>query len=231
MPERITINVSDGFFDGYLALPPGGQGPGMLVIQEIFGVNDHIRAMADKLAAEGYVVLAPDLFWRMKHDVELGYEGKDRDQAMDYYERFDETKGMSDLKHAADALRNHKACTGRIGAMGFCLGGKLAFRLAGATNLNVAISYYGGGIENHVSESDKIKCKILLHFGETDSHIPMSTVDKLKEAFQAKPNFAIEVYPGVGHGFNCDARSSYDSKAAELAWGRSIELLARELKS
>lgn len=231
MPERITINVSDGFFDGYLALPPTGQGPGMLVIQEIFGVNDHIRAVADKLAAEGYVVLAPDLFWRMKHDVELGYEGNDLEQAMDYYERFDEVKGISDLRHAADALRNHKACTGRIGAMGFCLGGKLAFRLAGATNLNVAICYYGGGIENHIPESEKIKCKILLHFGETDSHILMSTVDKLRESFEAKPNFAIEVYPGVGHGFNCDARSSYDSEAAELAWARSIELLARELKS
>ncbi|MEZ4488285.1 MAG: dienelactone hydrolase family protein [Cyanobacteriota/Melainabacteria group bacterium] len=126
--ERISVSVNEGFFDAYLSFPKEEEGPGVLLIQEIFGVNDHIRAVADRLAEEGYVVLAPDLFWRMKPNIELGYEGEDRETALRYYERFDEELAMVDLKHAANALRNHRACTGRIAAMGFCLGGKLTIQ-------------------------------------------------------------------------------------------------------
>lgn len=229
--ERISVSVSDGFFDAYLSLPPQEEGPGVLVIPEIFGVNEHIRSIADKIAAEGYVVLVPDLFWRMKPNIELGYEGDDLKTALNFYERFDENEGMSDLRHAANALRNNKACTGRIGSIGFCLGGKLTFRLSAQTNLNVAISYYGGKTEKHLAEADKIKCQLMMHFGDQDDSIPEKAFNQIKEALDIKPNVTIYRYEGVGHGFNCDARASYDKDAAELAWSRSIELLNKELKS
>ena len=201
----------------------------MLLIQEVFGVNDHIRDIADRLAALGYVVLAPDLFWRLKHNVELGYEGKDLEQALDYFERFDETKGLSDLRQAAEALRNLKPCTGRIGAIGFCLGGKLTYRLAACTNLNVAIAYYGVNIEKYLEEAERIKCQIMLHFGETDDFVPPASIDTIKRALSKKPNFTIHMYKGIGHGFNCDVRESYNQEAADLAWERTTKLLAREL--
>ena len=228
--ERISVSVNEGFFDAYLSFPKEEEGPGVLLIQEIFGVNDHIRAVADRLAAEGYVVLAPDLFWRMKPNIELGYEGEDRETALRYYERFDEELAMVDLKHAANALRNHRACTGRIAAMGFCLGGKLTFRLAAQTNLNAAISYYGGKVENHLSEADKIKCRLMMHFGGKDKSIPESALNKIKENLASKSNVSIHVYEEADHGFNCDARATYNKEAADLAWERSLEVLAKELK-
>lgn len=228
--ERISVSVSEGFFDAYLSLPPQEEGPGMLVIPEIFGVNDHIRSIADRIAGEGYVVLVPDIFWRMKPNIELGYDGEDLKKALQYYERFDEAEGMSDLKHAANALRNHRDCTGRIGAIGFCLGGKLTFRLSAQTNLNVAISYYGAKIETHLNEADKITCQLMMHYGSDDKSIPASAFNKVKEGLATKDNVTIYQYEGVGHGFNCDARASYNKEAADLAWSRSLELLAKELK-
>ena len=228
--ERISVSVSKGFFDAYLSLPPEGEGPGILLIQEIFGVNEHIRSVADRLAAEGYVVLAPDLFWRMKPNIELGYDDKDFAKALEYMRLFNEAEGLDDLKHAANDLRNHSACTGRIGALGFCLGGKLTYRLASHTNLNVAVAYYGVDIDKFLQESDKIKCSIMMHFAAEDKFVPPTAFNKIKEGLAEKPNFELHLYEGVDHGFNCDVRDSYNKEAADLAWDRSLELFARELK-
>lgn len=229
--EKVSISVGDGFFDAYVSYPPQGSGPGVLLIQEIFGVNKHIRDVADRLAAEGFVVMAPDLFWRMKHGVELGYEGADFDQALGYFEQFDETKGLEDLKEAATALRDHKKCTGRVGSMGFCLGGKLVYRLSSQFNLNAAISYYPVSLEQHLGEAERIKCEIVIHFAELDQFVPKPTYETINEALAAKANVHIYLYEGVDHGFNCDVRGSYDKTAADLAWSRSLDVLKAELKT
>ena len=228
--QRIAISVSKGFFDAYLSLPPEGEGPGILLIQEIFGVNEHIRKIADNLAESGYVVLAPDLFWRIKPNIELSYTDDDFKKGLAYMEKFDEEEGLSDLKHAANALRNHSACTGRIGAIGFCLGGKLTYRLAAATNLNVAVAYYGVSIDQHLSEAEKIKCSILMHFAGEDKYVNRNAYNRITNELSSKPNFKIELYEGVDHGFNCDARANYNKEAAELAWGRTTALFEKELK-
>lgn len=231
MPEKISISVSDGYFDGYLTLPPNGDGPGILLIQEIFGVNSHIKKFADKLAAEGYVVMAPDLFWRLEPNLNCGYEGADQEKAFSLMQKFDEKLGLQDLKAASNALRNHPACTGRMGAIGFCLGGKLAFRLAAHTNLNCSVCYYGGGIDSYLSEAENIKCRTLLHFAKEDQLIPESALQTIKDSLSQYKNFTIHEYEGVGHGFNCDERASYNKKAADLAYKRTVEFFKQELDS
>lgn len=228
--QRIAVSVSKGFFDAYLSLPEQEEGPGILLIQEIFGVNDHIKDIAARLSKLGYVVLAPDLFWRIKPNIELGYSEDDFSTALNYMERFDEEEGMSDLKHAANALRNHSACTGRIGAIGFCLGGKLSYRLAAQTNLNVAISYYGVDIDKHLNEADKIKCNTMMHFASEDKYVSQESYKTIESSLTPRGNFKIHYYEGVDHGFNCDVRDSYNKEAADLAWSRSIELFENELK-
>lgn len=229
--KSLSISVSDGFFDAYVTLPPSGQGPGILLIQEIFGVNSHIRSIADKLASEGFVVLAPDLFWRMKPNLELGYEGANFDEALRYYEKFDEQKGLADLREAAEYLRDLKPCTGRVGAMGFCLGGKLTYRLAACFNLNAAVAYYPVMLDKHLDEADKIKCNINLYFADQDRFVSKDTFDTIKTALAPKSNFHIYLYEGVDHGFNCDERPAYNKEAAESAWNRSLDLLHVELKT
>jgi len=229
MSEMITTHVPDGYFDGYLAVPESGEGPGVLLIQEIFGVNSHIKKMADKLADEGFVVLAPDLFWRLKPNANFGYEGEDKDKAFALMQKFDENEGLQDLKAASGVLRYQKACTGRMASLGFCLGGKLAFRLAAHTNLNCAVSYYPGGIDACLDEASNIKCKTILHFGKEDQLIAASVRDKVKEELSKYKNFTIYEYDNVGHGFNCDERASFDKAASELAYSRTLEVLKSEL--
>lgn len=229
MSEMITTHVSDGYFDGYLAVPKSGEGPGILLIQEIFGVNSHIKKIADKLADEGFVVMAPDLFWRLQPHTSFGYEGEDKEKAFALMQKFDETVGLQDLKAASGVLRYHAACTGRMASLGFCLGGKLAFRLAAHTNLNCAVSYYPGGIDACLEEASNIKCKTILHFALEDQLIPAAVRDKVKAELSSYKNFTVYEYEKVGHGFNCDERSSYNKEAADLAYKRSLEVLKSEL--
>ncbi len=229
--EKVCVSVGDGFFDAYLSLPATGNGPGLLLIQEIFGVNEHIRNVADRWAELGFVVLAPDLFWRIKPGIELGYEGADFDQALKYFEMFDENKGLSDLKEAATALRDHKRCSGRVGAIGFCLGGKLAYRLAGQFNLNAAVSYYPVFLEQFLEEAERIRCETIIHFAELDQFVPKPTYEKIAEKLTRKNNFHLYMYDGVDHGFSCDARATYNKEAAKLAHERSLELLKKSLLS
>lgn len=212
-------------FSGYLATPKAGMGPGIVMIQEIFGVNQSMRTIADRFAADGYTVLAPDIFWRLKPNVQLGYEGKDLEQAFEFYHEFDVDQGVRDLIAAVDFLRNHPNCNGKVATLGFCLGGKLAYLTAARHNIDAAVAFYGGGIVEHLDEADKIHCPILMHFGEKDEMIPPDQVDEIKETFKGREDVEIDVYPGVGHAFFNHCRKSYDPKAAALAEKRSLAFL------
>ncbi len=155
-------------FRGYLATPPGRKGPGILLCQEIFGINGHIREIADQYAEEGYFVLAPDLFHRLEPNVELGYGEEDFKKAFGLYQRFDEDKAAKDIKSAVGVLRKVKGCNGKVAALGYCLGGKLAYLAASRAGVDAAIGYYGVGIENNLKEAKKIKVPLLLHFAGND---------------------------------------------------------------
>ncbi|MFA9216320.1 MAG: dienelactone hydrolase family protein, partial [Sphingomonadaceae bacterium] len=165
----ISITTDDGNFDAYLALPRGGRGPGIVLLQEIFGVNEHIRAVADQYAADGYVVLAPDLFWRQGAHIELGYEGADWQRAVQLMQATDVEQALRDIAATAQALRALPACSGeKIASIGFCFGGRLSYLTAANGVVDAAVAYYGGGIQNALERASHIKVPMVLHFGAKD---------------------------------------------------------------
>ena len=152
--QWIDIAAADGgTFKGYLTVPASGSGPGILLLQEIFGVNSSMREVADYYAEEGYVVLAPDLFWRLEPGIELGYSEADFNKAFGYYQRFDANQSIKDAADALKVLRARPECVGKVGALGFCLGGKLAYLVAARTDVDCAVCYYGVGIEADLGEA------------------------------------------------------------------------------
>jgi carboxymethylenebutenolidase len=227
----VDIKAQDGgSFKGYLSLlhhaDKGSKGPGIVLIQEIFGVNAHIRGVADQYASDGYTVLAPDLFWRMQPMVDLGYGPDDRQKGMGYMQKMDFAAGVKDLAATAAALRGMPECTGKIASLGYCMGGTLSYLCAANAGVDAAVCYYPGGIQNRLAEAGKIKCPLLFHFAGNDGHIPMTAVDAVKQAFAGRESARIDVYPGAGHGFNCWDRDAYNQQSAALARGRSLSFLA-----
>jgi carboxymethylenebutenolidase len=228
--DRIEIVAADGGrFDAYLAIPEAGSGPGLVLIQEIFGVNQHMRDVADLYAAEGYVVLCPDLFWRMEKGIELGQGDADRQKAFALFQQFDVAKGLDDVTATVKALRALKQCVGKIGALGFCLGGKLAYLAAAKSGVDCAVSYYGVGIEQSLALAGKIACPMVMHFAEKDQYVPVAAVEQIRQVFGGRPEIEIYVYPGVDHGFNRKTGAHYDKPAAGMAHSRSIALLRKAM--
>jgi carboxymethylenebutenolidase len=225
----IDIAADGGKFKGYLSLPPAGKGMGIVLLEEIFGVNRHIRGVADQYALDGYVVLAPDIFWRIQPGVELGYEGADREKAIAQFQKTDVATAVSDIGAAVKALRALPEVTGKIAAIGYCFGGRLAYLSAAAGSIDVAVAYYGGGIHNLLGEADKIRVPIQFHFAENDSSIPLSAVSQVKERFAGRNNAEVHLYPGASHGFNCWDRSAYHPHSAALAHGRTLTFLGERL--
>lgn len=222
----VDIPGNTGPFSGYLALPPGGSGPGLMLLQEIFGVNPHIRAVAEQYALAGFVVLAPDLFWRDATRVELGYVGADHERAYALMRNIQPDMVLADLQGTLAALRARPECTGKLGALGYCMGGRLAYTAAAKLPLDAAVAYYGGGIQNQLGLAASVACPMQFHYAEQDTHIPLEAVDAVKAAMAGKPA-EFHVYPGAQHGFNCWARASYHAGSAALAHGRSLGFLSQ----
>jgi carboxymethylenebutenolidase len=227
--QWIEITSADGTFGAYLAIPHTLKGPGIVLIQEIFGVNEHIRSVAEQYAADGYLVIAPDLFWRHGHRTELGYDEAGWKRAVELMNATDTQKAQADIKLAIDALKAHPGLDGRIASIGFCFGGMLSYNTAANGFVDVAIAYYGGGIQNQLDRAGEIKVPLLMHFGEQDSHIPIDAVKQIAERFEFNDDVDIEVYPGAEHGFNCSHRSSYNQRAAVEAHGNTLLFLSQNL--
>jgi carboxymethylenebutenolidase len=221
----IDIPAGADSFEGYLALPQSGKGPAVIIIQEIFGVNSHIRAVADQYAADGYVVLAPDIFWRAQPRVELTYAGSDREKGIELLQKTDVGLAVADIGASAAALRAMPEVTGKIAAIGYCFGGRLAYLAAAQGTLDLAVSYYGGGIQNSLDEAAKIKVPMLFHYAENDHSIPLSAVGEVKERFADRDDAEFHLYTGTEHGFNCNDRASYNQHASALAHGRTLTFL------
>lgn len=234
--EWITLPTPAGQMAAFLALPPGGRGPGLLLMQEIFGVNEHIREVAQQYALAGFVVLAPDVFWRQVPRVELGYEGADRERGMQLATALVPAELQADLTAALAALRDRPELSAsttahspaKIGVIGYCLGGRLAYNAAALGGVDAAVAYYGGGIQQQLGLAAQVSCPIQFHYAEADRHIPPEAVDAVRSAFAGR-GAEVYVYPGSDHGFNCWARASYHPPSAALALGRSVQFLAQHL--
>jgi carboxymethylenebutenolidase len=224
MGTKVTLTAADGFeFGAYRADPAGPVRGGVVVIQEIFGVNHHIRSICDRLADTGYRAIAPQVFDRVEPDFESGYSVPEVTYARELAGRVDWAKMMIDVSAAIDALKSE----GPVAVMGFCMGGSVAFLAATRFGgLAAAICYYGGQIARNADR--KPKCPVQMHFGGEDEHIPPDDVEAIR---QKRPECEIHVYPGAGHAFNNDERSSYDLRSAAISWQRSLALLTRVFAS
>lgn len=226
--QWIDIAARDGGkFKGYLALPPAGKGPGIVLIQEVFGVNAHIRSVAEQYALDGYVVLAPDIFWRQEPGVELGYEGADKDKAFALMKALDTDQAVDDIAATVQALRQRAECQDRVASLGYCLGGMLSYRSALEAGVDAAICFYPGGIANHLDKADRLAVPVQFHFAGQDQHITEAHIEQTRQSFAGRDDVEIHVYDGADHGFNCWARGAYHRHAAALSHGRALIFLER----
>ena len=221
------MDIAPGF-GGYLALPPAGYGPGLVLWQEIFGVNEHIRAVAEQYALDGFVVLAPDAFWRHAPRVQLGYGAADRPQAMSLMQAYTGADALADIAASVAALRARPEVGGRkVGSFGYCMGGRLAYLAAATAGVDAAVAFYGGGIHMQLERAAAITCPMQFHYAEHDDHIPLHAVARVAAAL---PQAQVHVYAGAVHGFNCWARATYHAPSAALAHGRALAFLATALQ-
>ena len=222
------IDIAPGF-TGYLALPPGGSGPGLVLWQEIFGVNPHIQAVAEQYALDGFVVLAPDTFWRQAPRVQLGYVGPDREQAVALMKGYAASDALADIEASVSAVRARPEMKGgKLGTLGYCMGGRLAYLTAATAAVDAAVAFYGGGIHIQLERATSIQCPMQFHYAEMDDNIPLDAVERVRAAMAGK-RAEIHVYAGAHHGFNCWARASHHAPAAALAHGRTLAFLAQHL--
>lgn len=223
MSEWLNLKATDGHeLSGYVARPEGEPIGALVLVQEIFGINDHIRGVADGYAKDGFLVIAPALFDRFERGVELKYEGEDAKRANEFWKKLNPDIALIDIAAAYDEAR--KAEKG-IGVLGYCFGGLMSWLTAtrGETlkmQPSCCVGYYPGGIEKYAKEEPS--CPVLLNFGADDTHIGKDQVEAVRSAH---PEVEIFVYEGAGHGFNCDARSSYNPQAATLARERTLRFL------
>ncbi|MDR3534771.1 MAG: dienelactone hydrolase family protein [Rhodopila sp.] len=220
MGETIQLKAADGFNFSAYAAGPANASKGVVVVQEIFGVNHHIRDMADRFAALGYAVVAPALFDRAERNVELGYTPDDIGKGREYRMKLSDADVMKDIEAAANHLAGKK-----LGIVGYCFGGTVAWWGATRTTRFAASScWYGGGIPG--TKDERPNCPVQMHFGEKDASIPMSDVDAVRAA---QPKAEIYVYAGAQHGFGCDERGSYSKPDYELAQERTVAFFAKNL--
>jgi len=221
--KQFNLTASDAHSLGAYRTDPAGKPKGaMIVVQEIFGVNHHIRALCDRLAAEGYVAVAPAVFDRFVRNFESGYTPDEIAHARSYLGNLNWDNMMKDLDAALGDIRSVGPC----GVIGFCMGGTAAFLAACRLNgLKASVAYYGGQIAKFADE--KPKCPVQMHFGEKDAGIPLSDVEIVK---QKQPQAEVYVYPEAQHGFHCDERASFQKEASTQAWQRSLEFLGKHMK-
>ena len=221
MGEKIVLRAEDGHeFDAYVARPAGEPIAGLVVVQEIFGVNDHIRRVTDEWARDGFLAVAPAMFDRIERGLDVGYEGEDLIHARTFGPRVDAEKALLDLNAAIAFARASKI---KVGIVGYCFGGSMAYMAAARLKVDAAVGYYGGKI---LSQPELVpQCPTMLHFGRLDTHIPVEGVEKLAATH---PEIPVYLYD-AGHGFSCDARAAYHPESARVARERSLEFLKKHL--
>ncbi|MEQ1865555.1 MAG: dienelactone hydrolase family protein [Micropepsaceae bacterium] len=220
MPEWTELKAADGHtLKAWRAAPQGKPKGAMVVVMEIFGVNHHIRDVAERYAREGYLTIAPAMFDRYQRDFDVGYGPDDMARAFAFLPKLNMDHAVLDIEAARKAV----AGAGKTGVVGFCFGGTAAWLAATRLKFDAASCYYGGNVAGFANE--KPHCPVIMHFGSKDAHIPMDKVEAIKKA---QPNVPVHVYD-ADHGFSCDERASFDKAAHELAWSRTTKFFAEKL--
>jgi carboxymethylenebutenolidase len=217
-------------FEGYLAVPASGKGPGIVLLQEIFGVNEFMRSVADDYAAKGFTVLCPDLFWRQEPGIQLT-DKTDAEwaRAFELYKGLDEAKAVEDAAAAMNYLRAHPACTSKVGATGYCLGGKLAYLIGVRFHPDCSVGYYGVGIENALDEAAQLTTPLMLHIASEDQFCSKEAQAKIHAALDGNPLITIHDYAGQDHAFARAGGAHYNAEAAALANQRTLDYLKAHL--
>ena len=228
--ERLTIKTPDGDFSAYVARPAQTPAPVIVVIQEIFGVNKVMRDIADDYAANGYIAVCPDLFWR----IEPGIDITDRSEAewkraFELFNAFDVDKGVEDIAATIDQVRGLDGSNGKVGAVGFCLGGRLAFLTATRTDVDAAVGYYGVGIENYLGEAEKLSAPLLLHIAAEDGFVPKEAQALIHQTLDNQARIEIHDYPGRDHAFARVGGEHYDAGDAAKANARTLAFFKANL--
>jgi carboxymethylenebutenolidase len=230
MGERITISAQGGEFSAYVARPQAAKAPAVVVIQEIFGVNKVMRDITDGLAGQGYLAICPDLFWRIEPGIDITDQSEaEWKKAFELFNAFDVDQGVKDIQATITAIRGDAGCNGKVGAVGFCLGGLLAFLTATRTDADAAVSYYGVGIENRTAEAETLARPLLMHIAEEDQFVPKAAQAVILKALKDHPQVEIHTYPGRDHAFAREGGEHYHAGDARAAGERSLAFFKRTI--
>jgi carboxymethylenebutenolidase len=228
--ESMTITTPDGAFSAYVARPKAAKAPAVVVLQEIFGVNAVMRGICDELAAQGYLAVCPDLFWRIEPDIDITDQSEaEWKRAFELFNAFDVETGLSDIAATIDAVRARPDVNGKVGAVGYCLGGLLAFLTATRTDSDASVSYYGVGIEKYTAEADKLARPLLMHVAEEDQFTPKPVQELIQTALKNHPQIEIHTYPGRDHAFARPGGEHYHEADAKVADARTLAFFQTNL--
>ena len=230
MGEMTTIKTQDGDFAAYVARPSNPKAPAVVVIQEIFGVNAVMRGVCDELAAAGFLAVCPDLFWRIEPGVDITDQSEaEWKKAFELYNAFDVDAGVKDIAATIDHVRGLAECSGKVGAVGYCLGGLLAFLTSTRTDSDASVGYYGVGIEKHLVEADKLAHPLMIHIAEEDGLVPKEAQALILSKLKNHPQVQAYTYPGRDHAFARVGGEHYDAVDAKLANGRTLAFFQQHL--
>jgi carboxymethylenebutenolidase len=228
--ESLTISTNDGDFKAYVARPAAEKAPAVIIIQEIFGVNAVVRLVADRLAVEGFLAIAPDLFWRIEPGVDITDKSQaEWDKAFALMNAFDTDLGVDDIQATIAAARADSQCDGHVGAVGYCLGGRLAFLTATRTDIDAAVGYYGVSIDQYLAEADKLTRPLVLHIAEEDGFVPKDAQAQILAGLKNRPQVEVFTYPGRDHAFAREGGAHFDAEDAAKANQRTLELFRKAL--
>ncbi len=231
MNDHITVEGHDGAFAAYIARPKTSPAPAVVVLQELFGVNADIRKTCNELAEQGFLAVAPDLFWRQEPGVDLDVTSEaDWQHGLRLYESYDRDTGAKDVNDTVNAVRNLPECNGRVAVLGYCLGALMVFLTAVRCGVDAAVAYHGGDTEKYLGEIDGLHAPMLMHLAEEDEFISKAAQAEIKAALAKKPNTTVHSYPGQHHAFARHNGAHYNAAAAALANGRTSEFLHQQLR-
>jgi carboxymethylenebutenolidase len=231
MKDRITIEGGDGAFGAYVGRPKALPAPAVVVLQELFGVNADIRKTCDELAEQGFVAIAPDLFWRQEPRVDLNVTSEaDWQHVLRLYQVYDRDAGVRDIHDTLEAVGKLPECKGKIAVQGYCLGALMTFLTAVRCRVDAAVAYHGADTEKYLGEVNNLSAPLLMHLGEEDEFISKPAQAEIKAALAGKPNATVYSYPGQRHAFSRHNGAHYNAAAANLANGRTSEFLQQHLR-
>jgi len=230
MGHYIEIELEGGSLRAYVEYPAAGSGPVIVVLHEVFGVNDDMRASCRELAEQGFVALVPELFWRQERGVDMSHwTPAEVDKAIALYEAYDRDQGAKDIAGVMKFASTLAGGSGKVGLVGFCLGGLMTYLVSARHGTDFAVAYYPGAAENYLSEADEIRTPLMIHVGEDDEYISADAQAAIKDAVSANPNVTVYSYPGCGHAFARHTGTRYDAAAASLANERTSQFLKDNL--